>query len=49
MRLLFWGVDRYGWLWLAKKPSAKALAETWRDGKATDVAVHISGRREIKV
>jgi hypothetical protein len=48
MNVLFWGVDRHGWRWMPKKPSAKALAEVWRSGKATDVANHAPGRREIK-
>ena len=48
MNVLFWGVDRNGWWWMPKKLSAKALAETWRNGKATDVAVHVPGYREIR-
>jgi hypothetical protein len=48
MNVLFWGVDRQGWWWLPKKPTAKSLVDTWRDGKATDVAVHAPGRREIR-
>ena len=48
MNILFWGVDRNGWWWMPKKLSAKALAETWRNGKATDVAVHVPGYREIR-
>jgi len=48
MNVLFWGVDRNGWWWQRKNPAAKALAEMWRSGKATDVAVHVPGRREIR-
>ena len=49
MRILFWSVDHYGWLWAGKKPTAKALVEFWAQGKATEVGIYVPGKRDLKI
>ena len=45
---ILWAVNRYGWTFESKRPTAKALAELWAMGKATEVSVHVPGYREIR-
>ena len=46
---ILWAVDRYGWTFESKKPSAKALAEIWAEGKASEVSIHIPSKRDLRV
>jgi len=49
MNPALWSVDRYGWTFSGKKPSAKVLAEIWAKGQGTEVSIHIPGKRDLRV
>ena len=48
MKPILWSVDRYGWWFENRKPSAAALAAAWKQGKATEVSVDVPGRRDVR-